>query len=56
MSQTLATDIFSEGYMNLPAVGSEFNVPINAIDFPDELRYVEFFNNQYDPEVLTLLF
>ncbi len=54
MSQTLATDIFSEGNMNLPAVGSEFNVPINAIDFPDELRYVEFFF-QYDPNVLTFI-
>lgn len=54
LSQTLATETFSEPNMNLPAVGSVFNVPINATDFPPNLRYIEFFL-QYDPSVLSLV-
>ncbi len=54
LSQTLATETFSEPNMNLPAVGSVFNVPINATGFPANLRYIEFFL-QYDPSILLFV-
>jgi hypothetical protein len=51
LAQSLATDTFSEPNMNLPVIGTNFDVPVNIADFPGSLRYIEVVL-EYDPTVL----